>query len=977
MIENSITYYESVNVDFTNLTIHEKNNVYDQNFKETTLFEVLNYCANSDRKKLFNQLAYLLYDIDPSYGYNEFEDILILIKNSKNYKEKRKTVKQVKYFSNDFISSGIGYIILDIDFKSIKTISNNYLTSIKSKIINYFEEHESSVFLVESISGLGYHLAMAFHSDQIDKNSYQIAYDFYANEIQEKTGINNLKTYIDYSIANTNAFFFMGNSAIGNKGSILFKNPIKSLKIIIEEPEIDNLTEKLTIDQFYSDFLLTHHSKFIPQNCLAFNEYHKWNKMTLAIVATFQKNKDRAYYWFEKFSQLAEPHKIDKDQNDYEYDRIFYWKPDSDIGINYILSQILGYGKFSNYIPYSFDDVMDYFDKNYQFLEKNDNSITNNYDEKLLINNYIDEVKEVLLQDENIMLIAPPNSGKSFYFINQNNIIFLTPTSILRDDLASNNPNACKIVAGEDVVLNKSTYIGNYDAIYKLINSSINLKRYTLVVDESHELFFSANPFYRHRVLYKLVNSFYKFKNTILLTGTPIQFKISNFKFKTIYIEKRINRSPKLEIVSTDSPLGTMIDEIINTDGKQLCFINDRKLIENALDIIKSKQPTRNVIVMTSNTKNYEDVQLILQDNILSENTIVLGTQMILEGISFKDNNISHLRFYQPILAEYIAQFSFRARNSENPPSMVMYTKPKDYRTQKYSLPINAYKKVEKEISNVLEEIKNGIEVTNYVLENEENYRRLCEVDSKNKKKPLSIILHNDGEYEIDELFLGQVALELTNKKLSIDLFSLLTQLLKWNFQFIFRKTEKTDNLKLHKEATLAYQTDIIQNHFEQLINYENVTPKHKKLYPIWLFSKIVDSNYLLNMIDNDRFEMFTDKMFKYNVLTIGVWARENELFNPNLTFLVSKYKLEKLIDMIVLVKNNFLNQEVSHKKLIELLKIPENQIKDVKSKLKLYFNITNINKNAVRSVIFQINDLKIIDQIKLNEFIKKENNPF
>lgn len=978
MIENTITYYESVNVDFTNLIVLEKNNVYDQNFKETTLFEALNYCSNANRKKLFNELAYLLYDIDPSYGYGEFEDILIKIKNSKNYKERRKTVKQVKYFSSNFIVSGIGYVVLDIDFKSMKIISYNRLKGLKSNIINYFEEHNSSVFLVESLSGLGYHIAMSFHSDKIDKNSYQCAYDFYANEIQEKTGIENLKTYIDYTVANLNSFFFMGNSAIGENGSMLFKNPTMSLKIIIEETEILNLTEKLTIDQFYSDFLLTHYSKSIPQDCLAFNEYHKWNKMILAIVATFQKNKDRAYYWFEKFSQLAEPHKIDKDQNDYEFDRIYDWKPDPDIGINYILSQIFGYGKFSNYIPYSFDDVMDYFEKNYQFLENNENSITNNYDEKLLINSYIDEIKDVLVQDENIMLIAPPNSGKSFYFINQKHTIFLTPTSILRDDLAGNNPNTFKIMAGEDVVPNKSTYIGNYDAIFKLVNSSMNLKEYTLVVDESHELFVSANLDFRYKVVNKIVNSFFKFKNIVLLTGTPIQFKMSEFKFKTIYIVKKMNRTPKLEIVSTDTPLSTMTDEIINTVGKQLCFINNKKQIEKVFDIIKLKQPDRNVIILTSNTKNDEEIQMVLQNNILPEDTIVLGTQMILEGISFKDNDMTHLRLYQPILAEYIAQFNFRSRNSANPPSMVMYTKPKDYKTQRDALPINAYNTLEKKIKNILKELKNGIESTNYVLENEENFRRVCEVNLKNKNVPLPIILYHDGEYEIDELFLGQIALDITNKKLSIDLFSLLSQLIKWNFQFKFRKAETSNNLKLHNEATVEYQINIIQKHFQDFINYENINPKHKILYPIWLFSKILDFNYLLNMSETERFNMFiNDKIFKISILKIGVWARETKLFNPKLEFLVSKFKLESLINMIVLVKQNILGEEISHKKLMQLLNIPENQIKDVKSKLRLYFNITNINKNGVRSVMFEINDLSIIDSILLDQFSIKEDSPF
>jgi hypothetical protein len=61
----------------------------------------------------------------------------------------------------------------------------------------------------------------------------------------------------------------------------------------------------------------------------------------------------------------------------------------------------------------------------------------------------------------------------------------------------------------------------------------------------------------------------------------------------------------------------------------------------------------------------------------------------------------------------------------------------------------------------------------------------------------------------------------------------------------------------------------------------------------------------------------------------------------------------------------------------MQLLNIPENQIKDVKSKLRLYFNITNINKNGVRSVMFEINDLSIIDSILLDQFSIKEDSPF
>ena len=272
----------------------------------------------------------------------------------------------------------------------------------------------------------------------------------------------------------------------------------------------------------------------------------------------------------------------------------------------------------------------------------------------------------------------------------------------------------------------------------------MNLKNYTLIIDESQELFFSAHPNFRHPVVNKLVNSLSKFKNFVLLTGTPFQFKLSEDKFETYYFVKNENRKPQLEIVSTSKPLQTMTKEVLETKGKQICFINNKDIIAKVSDLIKDKQPNRNVIVFSSITKNYEEQQQILQMNQLPENTVVLGTQMILEGISFKDNDITHLRFYQPILAEYIAQFSFRPRNEENPPLMVMYTKPKDYRHQKDAFPVNAYSYLEKKYNKIIENVKqNGIESERFGLQLEGYYRRVTQFNTKNKIEFLPINVFN------------------------------------------------------------------------------------------------------------------------------------------------------------------------------------------------------------------------------------------
>lgn len=982
-------HYESVNFDFTNQPILTKNNVYENRWSNTTLFDFLQYSQNPDHQTQRTHIASLLYDIDPSFGGYDYDDIKIICKDKEAYKNYRRShLNLVKYFPSNQNGSKKGLVIIDIDFKNIKGLFLSRLDNLKSKIIRYFEEHNASVFLVESVSGLGFHLAMSFHAETITKRSYESAYEFYANEICHLVGIEEFNSYVDFSVAHIGADFYMGNSAIGSNRTTLIKKPSQSLKVVIEENEIvHELTNEFTLESYHADFLLSQYSKFIPTDCKVFSNYDTWNNMIFALVVTFQKNKDRAYYWFEKFSQLAEDGKINKEENDEAFERIFDWQPDAEIGINYIFKEIFGTGNFRNFIPYSFDDVKNYFEANHKFLQYNETPITNDFDEKYTINKYISEQRDVLMEDNNILLIAPPNSGKSHFYTNQQNGIFLTSTSILRDDLCSNNPNAFKIKAGEDICLNQSSYIGNYDSIYRIIDSGLNLKKYTLIIDESHELFFSAHPNFRHGVVNELVNSFSRFKNFVLLTGTPFQFKLCQDKFKTYYFVKNVNRTPQLEVVSTNSPLETMTDEILQTNGKQICFINNKDIIAKVSDLIKEKQPNRNVIVFSSITKNDEEQQQILQMNQLPENTVVLGTQMILEGISFKDNDITHLRFFQPILAEYIAQFSFRPRNEDTPPLMVMYTKPKDYRNQKDAFPLNAYRSLEKIHNKTLENINQyGIESEDFCLQFEDYYRRVMQVnsDKKSNKKSnkkielLPIKLLNRNGYEIDYLFLGQLATDLANKKLSIDLFALLVQLQKWNFKFTFRKAEASNGLQIHANESRANQIAIIQNSFEGLIIQDQIEPKQKLLYPAWIISKIINPDYFLNLSNEVRVEFFTnDKIFKIAVLKLGVWAKEKKLVNPHLSFLINKHQLNQLIDMIIAIKRNGIDQEIAHEALMEMLMLPQNKIKETKVKLRLYFDILNRNNNGIRSVIMEHSDLSILDAILENEFEDEDASPF
>jgi hypothetical protein len=982
-MEDNNMYYEDVNFDYTNHIIEIKDNVFKDKWETTTLEKALQYCQDDTHRKHCKAIASLMYDINPDIGYGH--DIILIEPRPKfEYKNyRRNNLKIVKYITNAQCDFKNAFVVIDIDFKNIKWLSLYKLNGLKSNIKDYFKSHSSSIFLVESSSGLGFHLAMSFHAETINNLTYLKAYSFYANEIGELTGIENFIKYVDFSVSKIEANFFVGMNSIDSYRQIQLRKPIQSLYVnyqkanyeidINGEPSVNN---ELSTNSFYSNFLLTHYYKHIPKNCLAFNDYDKWIKMIFALVVSFPKNRDVAYFWFEKFSQLADPKKINKYENDQEFDRIFDYQPDAYIGINYILNQIFGYGYVENYIQYTYDDVKDYFENYYNKL--NDMDIINSYDEKFIIDRYMSEKRDVLTNNDNLMIISPPNSGKSNFYINQSNMIFLTPTSILRDDLYTSTKSSYKIEAGEDIDTNYNNFIGNYDAIYKIRNSSLDLKKFTLVIDESHELFFSASPKFRHNVVNEIVESLNLFKNFVLLSGTPFDFNLGNIKFKRYYFTKNNNRTPLLEIVKTDSPLETMVNDILLTKGKQICFINDKNKIEKVKELINIKQPNRNVIVFNAFTKNGDEQQIVLKNNLLPENTILLGTQMILEGISFKDNDIDFMRFYQPILAEYIAQFSFRPRNEECFPTMVMYTKPKNYKLQKNSLPINAYKYLENKCQSHIENIiNNGIESDNYGLVHENNYRRVTFINEEKKMELLPIKLFNKKEYEMDLLYLGELAIDLAGKNQSNDLLSLLYQLKKWNFNFKFSTKEKSELLKIHKQESMNKQISIIKNNFQEFINFENIDVKHKMLYKAFMVSKFINHSYLINMNDEDRVHFFNDDKLIKIILKVTVWASERELENLYLNDLVQQFKLEELVNWILLIKKHGIDKEISHNSLMNMLRLDQNLIKNVKAKLKLFFKIKSINKNGIRSVQFEYDDNSILNEIIIGVFENNVDNPF
>jgi len=953
--------------DYKNHQVAISPNCFDESWNVSSLKKVFLISRNTKHIDKCKKVANLLYYVDPDNSRGDQDDYLLLIENEKveSKKFRRKNIPMVKYniqSNNHALNNYI--VILDIDFKvELDELDHIKLDSLKNEVISFYDKQSFTVFLIESTSGLGFHLGMALYTDSMNKNVYQKAFEIFSNELASFSETNDFTKYIDSTVSRLEASFFIGPNI---SPTSRFKNPTHSLSL--NKDKLPETTYNSTYhSSIHNDFILTHFSKLISPNCKVFSDYENWSKMLIAIVVIFRDNKKRAKFWFDYFSKFC-CNRTNQSENLEHFERAFSAQFDQQIGVNYIIKKVIG-GKFRNKeIKYKISDVKDYIES-----LGSDSYLTSDT-ETIKIDNYISEQSHLINSDQNLLVSAPPNSGKTHYFMSIDKVIFLTPTSILRDDLHSSMPHAYKITNDSKKPINiidpnQEKYIGNYDAIFRITISDIELSKFTLVIDESHELFMSAHPDFRHRVLRKLTDSLTIFKNFVLLTGTPFPFIHPFNKFKTLTFSKKTPQVPTLYVNETSTPLSSLVDDVIGTDGKQIIYLNDKNKIENVRELLTKEDSTRPIRVFTSETKLGSQQQEILTTNKLPENTILLATQMILEGISLQDEEIVALRFYQPILPEYIAQFSFRPRKTKEI-KIHMYVKPKEYVVAPNAILSTAYNwcltKTEYDIQNCYK----------YNTNDESYYTRYFIGDLKGENKLLPIVKVYD-EIEIDYLFLGQIACEKALRAQSVDLMAVLVQLKKWHFQFVFIKKNNSDTLKVNGRLNLNEQREIIKTSFERIMTKLEVKKNQKFLKRAWDLCQFFNHKYLGEMNPEERLLYITNTdKFKQLLVIIGVFAVKKNIENSILNHLVKEFEIEKSIKIISEVQNMVGYPTIKNEDLNNAFSAKDFGIKKINKTLKIYFEVEKINTDRKRSVKLcceHINDLEY--NILIEKFKQKVSN--
>jgi hypothetical protein len=911
-----------------------------------------------------------LLDVD---GYTmsedpmEMEDFLIKVNPVNSYKEERKKNIPVVQFNGQFSSNNdvietTGIVVIDVDLKVFMQQPRGLLLSsfenYKQSLKQFYLDHPSSIFCLESLSSTGFHIGFATTAS--NRPEFKNAFLTIVDQFKSCMEFTRIPKVLDTNSASFSSAYFLGYNS-----NPLFKEPEQIIEVPKITPPQSIKREKTEGLYAYDDDLrLSLAFKKRDPHYTYFDSYDDWSKMAYHLYCTFFNNKDRAMYWFQKLSALSPVYKGEDD--DKLLDSVFNDEPDIYGGVNAIIAMICP--NMPRYSEYTVEEIMEYFETAYDY------DVLNFVEPDIYIDRYIHEAADELDLFKNCVIQSPPNTGKSTFLLNQEHqkIIYLVPNIVLLNDLKKKREDAFIVkggVAVEEIPDDCQIVLGTYNSIFKIRQCKMLLQEYTLVVDEAHEIFCSSSLHFRYDVMREVIDQLHRFNNFIFLSGTWIDFPFTHLDYEIITVAKTVPDERILELNFTPTPLNRLVYDLKESHSKQICLINHKDLNEEVKGRLQKELSDYNPIIINADTKNDDEVQKILAENRI-ENSKIIVTQIFRDGVSLLNEDITHLRFYQHMLPEHIAQFIFRVRSADNPPKLIYYFKKENYRLQEKS----DYQVAYDSLLTLSENVDYGSLVYTTVKEN--NFQT-CK-DSQGKYYPM--LLYAQGQPTIDNLLLANQTLDDVHRALRNDLFGLLCHLRKWNFKFVFTSSSSHDILTAYRRQNKHEQEEMIKNDFEGLINLHiNAIPaRNTMLKRAIACLQWVDPAYFIQMPGEQRLKLFsTSKSFKLFVEQIAAEAILNKLESDSLNDYIRSLGLGK---NLILLKQTLsapgYPSKIYHYGLEMICNL---KIRAIKAILKDYLEIggSTVDQESQRFFAVERKAHPFNDYILWKNFQVKEDNPF
>jgi hypothetical protein len=889
------------------------------------------------------------------------------------YRLRKQELQCVNYFgyflppSNHMMlqdGRGNGLVVLDIDLKGLgAAIPEPYLELIEEDLIQYYSNHLCTAFLYQSSSALGYHIG--YLTDAQTPTQYKVVFGQLVRDLQQRCP--KVANLVDLGVGDNTRCFFTNHSTY-----VLRKTPeaiyrTNEAEAQLLEQQVHQLTfqEQVPYDEFpYQDDFRLYLAFQAKGEGYFFDDRRDWFAMMYALKTIYPScYLSRMEHWFHTLSKLSP--KFNPKVDNGTFQSILDAETAEKSGLDFIIKHLASGESSTRYAAYKREDVASYFASLNQ-MDKADTDKTN----VLEIDQYITEIKEVLrLEDhQNLIIEAPPGTGKStlvLEHITQKRVV-LVPTLVLLQDLHKNVPKGVSLqVVQQDVqaddIVDAEVILCTYEGLGKVLDSRVDVQQYTLILDEAHNLFVSASPTFRFTTLNRILSSFYRFKNVILLSGTWIEYPFYNRSFTHYKVQKRNAEGPVLELVTTPNPLNSLAEETLTEHGKQIALINNREENWKLDRLIKSHREGALVTVMNRDTKGSEEVLQRLEYNSLREGEVLVGTQMITEGISFNDPDIKAIRFYQNLLPEHIIQLSYRARSSEARPIIKYYHSRQSFKLSALANYQYAYLKA-KEGYEALNPAQLGRELI------KDSQLLIYYQNQKGPQSPKVYTPYISGgtgfmPVHLNGLLLGYYALRDVSSSLNGDLFSLLALLRQRGFRFSFSTMGISSIREDFKQMEEILQKEMIRDKLQDIVSlpYEKLDHQQKDhIYKAWCLVQCVDAMYFLQKSEEDRVKLFTDKK-SYQLLVetvLGSVMVEENTFKMLEQFASVKFKDQYAAVLSKIREVPGYPENIFHADLENAFKSMNLSIQAVKKILRQQYNLSDAKSTTREGVKDRVFDL-------------------
>ncbi|WP_370558416.1 DEAD/DEAH box helicase family protein [Edwardsiella tarda] len=258
-----------------------------------------------------------------------------------------------------------------------------------------------------------------------------------------------------------------------------------------------------------------------------------------------------------------------------------------------------------------------------------------------------------------ILLIADVGTGKTYFFKNRPDTIFVAPLRSIVDGIGKND-----VIGGN---------VGTWNQIDKILKCE-HPEQYrdkTLVIDECHGLLRDVN--YKSKTIRKLYKAFGLFKNVIMMSGT-VNADEFHFKFDRVYRVHKKTSHKQVKTYFCKDPMSEVLEYVKNCTGKTIVLLNDK----NKISVLeKALENPGGVRCITSDNSKDQINQEFFKSGVMSFD-VLIGTNSILEGLSITDEldsaNIVLVDEYDP---NNVEQFANRFRNVSNKNVALFYTRMK------------------------------------------------------------------------------------------------------------------------------------------------------------------------------------------------------------------------------------------------------------------------------------------------------------